>query len=59
MLIIKGGKDEICLPAAAHYLKNNIGDSQLTIIPGAGHAPMIEAAEQFNSLLEKFVASHA
>lgn len=50
-LIIHGDRDEICPPAAAAYLKDNVRESKLIILKGAGHAPMVEAPERFNKLL--------
>jgi len=50
-LIIQGDRDEICLPGAAGYIKDNVRGSELAILKGVGHAPMIEAPERFNELL--------
>jgi pimeloyl-[acyl-carrier protein] methyl ester esterase len=44
-LIIHGDRDRICLPAAAEYLKSKIENSKLVMLPGIGHAPMLEAPE--------------
>lgn len=46
-LIIHGTRDEICLPAAANYMKETIRDSELVMLDGVGHAPMVEAPEEF------------
>ncbi|MCU0640496.1 MAG: alpha/beta hydrolase [Candidatus Margulisbacteria bacterium] len=53
-LIIHGDRDEICLPAAAQYLHANIRKSELVILPGIGHAPLIEAPAKINALLAKY-----
>lgn len=37
-LIIHGDKDEICLPSAAVYMKERIGNSELVMLEGVGHA---------------------
>lgn len=50
-LIIHGDSDEICLPAAAEYLHDKITGSNLIMLAGVGHAPMIEAPEKFNEVL--------
>lgn len=57
-LIIHGSKDEVCLPAAAKYLRENIPGSQLVILEGIGHAPMIEAPGILNLHLQKFFSKH-
>lgn len=49
-LIIHGDKDAICLPAAAEYLHSKIKNSKLVILPGTGHAPMLEAPELLKGL---------
>ncbi|MFH1386196.1 MAG: alpha/beta hydrolase [bacterium] len=46
-LIIHGDQDEICLPGAAEYMNKEIKNSKLIILKGAGHAPMLEAPEEF------------
>ena len=58
-LIIHGDRDEICLPAAAKFMSLEVGGCELEIISGVGHAPMIEAADQFNALLENFINDYA
>ena len=53
-LIIHGEKDDICLPSAAQYLNDKIEGSELVMLSGVGHAPMVEAPEVFNSLLKNY-----
>lgn len=50
-LIIHGDKDEICPPGAAIYMYRAIPGSQLVMLPGIGHAPMVEAPGQFAEAL--------
>ncbi len=50
-LIIHGEKDEICLPGAALYMNREIAGCRLVVIPGVGHAPMIEAPARFAEAL--------
>jgi pimeloyl-[acyl-carrier protein] methyl ester esterase len=50
-LIIHGDKDEICPPGAAIYMYRAIPGSQLVMLEGVGHAPMIEAPERFKEAL--------
>ena len=58
-LIIHGDRDEICPPAAAIFMKENIPGSELVMLEGVGHAPMIEAPELFNSHMQRFIDNHA
>ena len=51
VLIIHGDRDEICPPGAARYLKRALAGSQLIMLAGVGHAPMIEAPEKFKEAL--------
>ncbi|MBN3033739.1 MAG: alpha/beta fold hydrolase [Candidatus Saganbacteria bacterium] len=50
-LIIHGERDEICLPGAAAYMNQAIAGSELVMLPGVGHAPMVEAPERFKEAL--------
>lgn len=54
-LIIHGSRDEICLPAAANYMKETIRNSKLVMLEGVGHAPMIESPEEFNRELKCWI----
>jgi pimeloyl-[acyl-carrier protein] methyl ester esterase len=58
VLIIHGEKDQISPIAAARYLNENISGSELVILPEAGHAPFLEEAEIFNSIVRKFIKKH-
>ncbi len=53
-LIIHGDADRIVPVAAAHWLATQLPNNQLTILPGAGHAPMItlphEVAAAINAM---------
>jgi len=57
-LIVHGDRDEICLPSAAEYMRENILNSDLVMLPGVGHAPMIENPELFNSHLSRFIEKY-
>jgi len=57
-LIIHGDKDQIVPPASAKYLNENISGSELVMIPGTGHAPFLEEADIFNSIIRKFIKRH-
>jgi pimeloyl-[acyl-carrier protein] methyl ester esterase len=58
-LIIHGDLDRTCLPSAAKYMHEKIARSELAMLEGVGHVPMLEAPEQFHSLLNDFVAQNA
>jgi pimeloyl-ACP methyl ester carboxylesterase len=56
-LIIWGAEDQIAPLRTAKVLNYRIKDSQLKVIQGAGHMPMKEESELFNSLLKTFLSS--
>lgn len=58
-LIIHGDRDEICLPAAAKYMNEKIAGSELVMLKGVGHAPMVEVPELFNSIINKYAGQRA
>ncbi len=54
-LILCGREDGITPPAQAEFLKNNIKNSTLHIIEGAGHMSNLEQADEFNELVKQFI----
>lgn len=58
-LLIHGSEDQVALAESSKYLHDNIRGSELHVLEGAGHAPMVEASGLFNSLLREFVTRHA
>jgi len=54
-LIICGSEDKLTPPSLGRKLKENIKDSNMIEIPGAGHMVMIEAWRPFNEAVLKFV----
>lgn len=54
-LIIAGDKDMVTPIWCSQYLNQNIKNSQLVIIPNAGHLSMLEQPEIFNNVLNKFL----
>ena len=54
-LIVCGENDEPFRRPSQH-MHERIGGSELTIIPGAGHTPQIEAAGEFNRVLSSFLS---
>lgn len=59
VLLIHGDRDQITPPASSNYLKDNLPNSEIHILEGVGHAPMVEAPELFNSLVQKFIEKNA
>lgn len=54
-LIIVGEEDKINLDASK-YLNNEIDSSELRIMPATGHTVMIEKPDEFNQLVQQFIA---
>ncbi len=54
-LILHGTEDDICPPSAGRYLQSRIRGSQITLLQGIKHAPMIEAPVLFNNQLQSFI----
>jgi 3-oxoadipate enol-lactonase len=54
-LVIVGESDVITPPHEAEILSRTISDSTLSVIPGAGHFPMLEQPAKFNAALRGFV----
>lgn len=54
-LLIHGGKDKICLPGAARYMKEHIEQAEIAIFPEAGHVPFLTQPETFNQHLSCFL----
>lgn len=58
-LVICGKEDRITPPAQSQELADGIRDARLVLIEDAGHFPMLEKPEIFNSELRKFVDRRA
>lgn len=56
-LIITGEKDELIPPSESAAMHESIPGSELVVIPGAGHLTNLEAPEQFNSALRRFLTT--
>jgi pimeloyl-[acyl-carrier protein] methyl ester esterase len=54
-LLIHGGLDRICLPAASEYMAGSLPNSVLAIIAAAGHAPFLTAKETVHREIKKFI----
>ncbi len=56
ILLIHGEKDTICPVCASEYIAGHAkGKSVLNIIAGAGHAPFITAADEFEKTIKAFI----
>jgi pimeloyl-ACP methyl ester carboxylesterase len=56
-LVICGAEDQLTPPKYSQYLHEEIKNSRLAVIPGAGHSVMLEKHREFNEALEVFFAS--
>jgi len=56
-LIVCGEEDRMTPKIYSQYLHERINNSQLVIIPGAGHGVMLEKPREFNQVLEVFLVS--
>lgn len=57
-LILVGDEDVATVPSKSERMHARISQSQLVIIPGAGHSSTIEQPEAVNAAIEKFLAAH-
>jgi pimeloyl-ACP methyl ester carboxylesterase len=55
-LILCGEKDLMTPPAYSRLLNEQISGSELRLIPGAGHMPMIEKPDLFNRAVQTFIS---
>jgi pimeloyl-ACP methyl ester carboxylesterase len=56
-LVVAGGDDVLAPPAHAEALARAVQGARLEVLPGAGHALMIERAERLNALVREFAAA--
>ena len=56
VLLIHGELDSICPAAASAYMAKRLPAASLEIMPGCGHAPFMTRPEQFNALVQQFLA---
>ena len=57
-LIVTGSDDILVPPENSKILKDRIPNSELVLLPDVGHAIHVEAADQFNRLVDKFFEKH-
>ncbi|CAE6753969.1 3-oxoadipate enol-lactonase 2 [Paraburkholderia domus] len=58
-LVVTGNDDRVFALSESHHLADQIRDSRLTIIEGAGHLCNLEAPEEFSAALSQFLLSHS
>jgi pimeloyl-ACP methyl ester carboxylesterase len=54
-LVVVGEHDAITPPAAAEAMHRELADSQLSIVPGAGHMTPVERPGEFNAMVARFL----
>lgn len=57
-LVVVGEEDRLKPPRFSRLLAERIPDSELVLIPGAGHAVILEKPDEVNSALLGFLAKH-
>ncbi|KAF0217746.1 MAG: pimelyl-acyl-carrier protein methyl ester [Geobacteraceae bacterium] len=55
VLLIHGGSDTICLPAASRYMAERLPNARLKILEGLGHAPFLSRPAEFNAIVKEFL----
>lgn len=56
--LILWGRDDVLIPLAmGEKFKKGIAGSQLIVIEGTGHIPMVGKPDQFNQLVQNFISS--
>jgi pimeloyl-[acyl-carrier protein] methyl ester esterase len=56
-LLMHGDQDTICPVGASRYMQEHLECAGIAIFPGAGHAPFLTQAEDFNQRLTAFLRS--
>jgi pimeloyl-[acyl-carrier protein] methyl ester esterase len=56
-LILNGALDQICLPQASTYLKEQIADAEQVVFQSCGHAPFLTDSQKFNAEILRFTRS--
>lgn len=55
VLLIHGGLDRICLPAASRYMAERIPDASMCVLDAAGHVPFLTAAQAVHREVKNFI----
>jgi pimeloyl-ACP methyl ester carboxylesterase len=58
-LIVQGDQDNIVPPAQTEALRHYLLDARVVTFPGAGHAPFLTRAGEFNEIVEEFLREGA
>lgn len=58
VLVLVGDQDKATVVEKARYIHENIPQSKLVIIPGAGHSASIEEPEAYNEAIELFLLKY-
>ncbi|CDO90222.1 hypothetical protein AWC29_26725 [Mycobacterium triplex] len=59
VLLVWGEHDAIVPPSCAHRMHDKLPNSELVVIAGSGHSPMIEFPDQFRDLVLQFIAARS
>jgi len=57
-LLLHGDQDKICPLGASTYMKERLAQAEITMFPGAGHAPFLTRADCFNDRLATFLCHY-
>ncbi len=55
VLIVHGDSDRICPVEASQYMAGQISGATLSLLSGAGHAPIFSRPNEFNTIIETFL----
>jgi pimeloyl-[acyl-carrier protein] methyl ester esterase len=53
--LVHGERDRITAPTQAYFLREQLPESRLVMLPGAGHVPMISCSREINEVLTEFL----
>lgn len=54
-LVVHGGHDSLCPPAAGRWLAERLGDARLALHPHAAHAPFLSHPDWFHAVVRDFL----
>jgi pimeloyl-[acyl-carrier protein] methyl ester esterase len=55
VLLVHGGLDRICLPAASRYMAEHLPDASLCVLDATGHIPFLTAAKHVHREVKNFI----
>lgn len=56
VLVITGTHDRLTVPRASEYLAQHLPKAELQVLEGCGHMTMLERHDDFNDMLQRFMA---